>query len=107
MRTQNLIISSFFNNAFDKIKTMKDVEDCRKKLYDFKSYLGYTEGYTFFNDYYIDMMSKLEHKSNIFENGGIETAINIRSKKENKFISLIKAIKKLIFGESSKEKNFE
>lgn len=107
IKTQNLIISSFFNNLFNKIANIQDVEEFRKKLYGFKSYLGYTEGYTFFNDYYVEMMSKLEHKSNIIENGGIETAINVKTKKENKFISMLKAIRRLILGDTSKEKNFE
>ncbi len=105
--TQNLIISSYFDNLFDKITNMENVEKFRKKLYEFKSYLGFTEGYTFFNNYYIEMMSKLEHKSNIIENGGIETAMNINSKKQNKFITLLKAIKRLILGEKYKEKNYE
>ena len=106
MRTQNLIISSFFNNLFDKISNMEEVENIRKKLHEFKSYLGFTEGYTFFNDYYVEMMSKLEHKANVIENGGMETAVNITTKKENKFITLIKAIKKLILGDNSKEHEY-
>ena len=106
MRTQNLIISSFFNNLFDKISNMEEVENFRKKLHEFKSYLGFTEGYTFFNDYYVEMMSKLEHKANVIENGGMETAVNITTKKENKFITLIKAIKKLILGDNSKEHEY-
>ena len=106
MRTQNLIISSFFNNLFDKVSNMEQVENFRKKLHEFKGYLGFTEGYTFFNDYYVEMMSKLEHKANVIENGGMETSINIRTKKENKFITLLKALKKLILGEASRESEY-
>ena len=80
---------------------MKKLENYRKKLYNFKSYLGFAEGYTFFNDYYVEKMSQLEHKYNILENGGIETAINIRTNSQSKIISLFKAIKRLILGKSA------
>ena len=105
LRTQNLIISSYFDKAFLHIQNLEELENYRKKLYNFKSYLGFAEGYTFFNDYYVEKMSQLEHKYNILENGGIETAINIRTKKESKIISLFKAIKKLILGNPSEVKN--
>ena len=104
LRTQNLIISSYFDKAFLNISNLEDLENYRKKLYTFKSYLGFSEGYTFFDDYYVDKMSRLEHKSNILENGGIETAIHLKSTKNNKFLAVLRNIKKLILGKSS---NFE
>lgn len=60
MRTQNLIISSYFDKAFDNISNLEQVEAYRKKLYAFKDYLGHVEGYTFFNDYYVKKMEQLE-----------------------------------------------
>jgi len=108
MRTQNLIVSSYFDKAFNEISNLEELENYRKKLYSFKKYLGFTDGYTFFNDYYIEKMSKLEHKYNMLENGGIETAINIRTKKENKLVALFNKIKKLILGinyETNKSEN--
>ena len=102
MRTQNLIISSYFDKAFNCISTLEEVENFRRKLYSFKDYLGATDGYTFFNDYYVNKMEQLEKKYNALENGEVETAIKIISKKENKLLSILKAIKKLIF-----KNNFE
>ena len=52
MRTQNLIISSYFDNTFNSITNLENLEMFRRKLYHFKDYLGSAEGYTFFNDYY-------------------------------------------------------
>ena len=98
MRTQNLIISSYFDNTFNNISTLEDVENYRRKLYNFKNYLGSMEGYTFFNDYYVNKMMELEKKYNAIENGEIETAIKVITKKENIFVSLFKAIKKLLLG---------
>ena len=105
LRTQNLIVSSYFDKAFLNIKNLEELEDYRKKLYDIKSYLGFAEGYTFFNDYYVEKMSQLEHKYNILENGGTETAINVKTTKENKMISLFKKLKKLLLGNSSESEN--
>ena len=98
MRTQNLIISSYFDNTFNNISTLEDVENYRRKLYNFKNYLGSMEGYTFFNDYYVNKMMELEKKYNAIENGEVETAIKVITKKENIFVSLFKAIKKLLLG---------
>ena len=105
MRTQNLIISSYFDKAFDLITNLEEVEKYRRKLYSFKDYLGCMEGYTFFNDYYVNKMMQLEDKYNNIENGEIETAIRVITKKENIFISIFKAIKKLILGNSTNEEN--
>ena len=105
MRTQNLIISSYFDKAFNSISTLEEVESFRRKLYSFKDYLGCTDGYTFFNDYYVNKMEQLEKKYNALENGEIETAIKIISKKESKLLAIFKAIKKLIFS-SNYEKQY-
>lgn len=98
LRTQNLIVSSYFDKAFTKISNLEELENYRRKLYNFKDFLGYAEGYTFFNDYYVEKMAQLEHKYNVLENGGIETALYSNLKKDNKLIALFKAIRKLLFG---------
>ena len=101
MRTQNLVISSYFDKAFENISNLEEVENYRRKLYTFKDYLGCTEGYTFFNDYYVNKMEQLENKYNALENGNVENAIKLITKKESKIISFFKALKKLIFGEKN------
>ena len=108
MRTQNLIISSYFNNTFNFISNLEEVENYRRKLYSFKDYLGSMEGYSFFNDYYVDKMMQLEEKYNALERGEnipIERAIKVISKTENMFRRFIAAIKKLLFGPTKYEKN--
>lgn len=107
MRTQNLIISSYFDSAFDKIVDLEGVEKYRKKLYNFRDFLGFTEGYTFFNDYYVSKMEELEHKYNLLENGEfeIETALKVITKKENVFIRFLKTLRKFIFGSNAREEN--
>ena len=98
MRTQNLIISIYFNKEFNMITNLEEVENYRRKLYSFKDYLGYTEGYTFFNDYYVNKMEQLELKYNALENGEIQTALKVITKKENRLVSFFKILKKLFLG---------
>ncbi|MBP3800492.1 MAG: hypothetical protein J6I85_00430 [Clostridia bacterium] len=95
LKTQNQIISSYFNSSFKKIKTLEDVEKYRRKLYNFKDYLGSTDGYTFYHNYYVEQMAALEHKYNILENGGTETALQVSNKKQNWFTLIINKIKSL------------
>lgn len=95
LRTQNMIISNYFNKAIKNVKTLEEVENYRRKLYNFKDYLGSTDGYNFYHDYYVEKMSELEHIHNILENGGTETALKITNKKEGFFAMIIRKIKSL------------
>lgn len=97
MRTQNLIISSYFDNSFNKISNLEEVENYRRKLYNFKNYIGITDNYTFFNDYYTRKMENLESLYISIENGTFikENALIIKS--DNKFTKLLKFIKNLLF----------
>ena len=69
----------------------------QRKLEHYGELIGHVDGYTFFDDYYTEKMSALEHKSNVLENGGIETALE--AKKPNKFVSWLRAIKNFVTGE--------
>lgn len=82
MRTQNLIISSFFDKSFLEITNLEELDNYRKKLENFRHLVCTHEGYFFFDNYYIEKMCALEHKCNVLENGGIETAV---ISKPNKF----------------------
>ena len=89
MRTQNLIISSYFDKVFDNITEIDEIDEYRKTLQNYQSLIGMADGYTFFNNYYVEKMAQLDHKYNVIENGGIETAIEpIRT---NKFFAILKA----------------
>ena len=104
LETQNLIITSYFDNAFNKISNLEEIENYRKKLYHFKNYIGTTEGYTFFNDYYIQKMDELEVKYNAIENGTFELSlVPDTNTKENKIVLFFKKIKKLILQDKVKE----
>ena len=91
-KTQNLIIQKFFDYEFRNISNLEQLENYRRKITQFDKYLGHTEDDTFFKDYLLDMMNKLEHKSNILENGGIETAPSIS---RNSFLNILTKIKSI------------
>ena len=88
---------NLMNEAFKNISNLEELDNYRRKLEHFREYIGYTDDYTFYDDYYTEKMSALEHKSNVLENGGIETALEV--KKPNKFVSWFRAIKNFVTGE--------
>ena len=57
-----IIFTSYFDNEIKKLVTTADIDEYRYKLYNFKNYLGSTDGYTFFNDYYVQQMEALDIK---------------------------------------------
>ncbi len=56
--TQNKIFTSFFDNLFK----YSSVQNFRKALYNYRKFIGVTNDYTFFNDYYISKMVALEER---------------------------------------------
>ena len=101
MRTQNLIVSSYFDNSFSKITNLEELDNYRRQLEHFKNLICTTEGYFFFDNYYIEKMCALEHKCNVLENGGIETAVSVKT---NKFLIMVEKVKNFF---SKKESNLE
>lgn len=96
-KAQNLIIKSYFDKSYKSITNLEELDNYRRKLDHYGEFIGRTDNYTFFDDYYTEKMSQLEHKSNVLENGGIETALEC--KKPNKFVSWLRAIKNFVTGE--------
>ena len=105
IKTQNLIISSYFDKAFNNITDLEDVENYRRKLYNFKDYLGSTEGYTYFNDYYVDKMVDLEDKYNLLENGISDNSLYLVKRKESKILDFFRRIRKIFVQEKKGERD--
>lgn len=68
INTQDLIFTSYFDKSFKKIKSLEDLENYRRKLYNLKDFLGFTSNYNYFNEYYLKQMDKLEKKYAQIEN---------------------------------------
>lgn len=60
LETQDLILTSYFDNNFKSIVNLEQVEKYRQKLYNYKDLIGSTDNYTFFNEYYVQKMAELE-----------------------------------------------
>ena len=105
IKTQNLIISSYFDKAFNNITDLEGVENYRRKLYNFKDYLGSTEGYTYFNDYYVDKMVDLEDKYNLLENGISDNSLYLIKRKESKILEFFRYIRKFFVQDKKREKD--
>lgn len=99
IKTQNLILSSYFDKAFYLINDLESVENYRRKLYNFKDYLGSTEGYTYFNEYYVNKMVELEDKYNLLENGVNANSLYLIKKKESKILLIFKYIRSIFIKE--------
>lgn len=94
LRTQNLIISNYFNSSIKNVKTKEQIDEYRNKLYNFKDYLGSTEGYNYYHDFYVEKMTELEHLANVIENGGKETALATQ-RKDGLFAMILRKLKSL------------
>lgn len=105
IKTQNIIISSYFDKAFYSINDLESVENYRRKLYNFKDYLGSTEGYTYFNDYYVNKMMDLEDKYNLLENGISNNSSYLIKKKKSKILEFFKHIRSIFIKNQLEEKN--
>lgn len=98
INTQNLILTSYFDNYFENVINVEQIEVYRRKLYNYKDLIGITSNYTFFNDYYISKMADLER---IFENDSETSLVPIKT---NFIYTLFRKFKKL-FGYSNEYEN--
>lgn len=69
-KTQNLIIESCFISEFNNIRSLNDIKNFKKKLYNFKNIMGSNESYTFYNEFYRKIMENLEAKKEQIETFG-------------------------------------
>lgn len=92
IESQQLILTSYFNKAINNVYSAQEIEDYRIKLYNYRDLLGVTENYSFFNDYYINMMAKLDERYEALEN--VELAII--PYRRNVFDIIIQKIRTLI-----------
>ena len=102
--TQNRIFTSFFDNLFNSLYSPKSFENFRKALYTYRNFIGVSDDYTFFNDYYITKMAGLESKYNNVSNTPLAL---VPVKKANLFEILIRKIKTLIGLNTNKSYNYD
>lgn len=106
-KTQNLIIEKCFKNDFNSIRNLDDIKEFNKKIYNFKNVIGFSDAYTFYNEFYRKMMSAIEEKReyiekygeiNLFENINNSLMLVDNTKNAFSFISTFVAKCKKLFG---------
>ncbi|MBR3696801.1 MAG: hypothetical protein IKM97_00780 [Clostridia bacterium] len=70
LEMQNTIIYNCFNKEFEHIRDNDGLKDFHEHLYNFKNFLIDTEGYNYYNQFYCDMMNKLEEKRELIKKYG-------------------------------------
>ena len=113
-KIQNLIIEKCFKNEFNNIKNIKDIKAFNKKLYNFKNIMGYSDDYTFYNEFYRKMMNAVQEKKsyiekygelNLFENINNSLMIVDNTKTVFSFITTLVAKCKKLIGLNKSEEN--
>ena len=69
-KTQNLIIEKCFKNEFNNIRNLDYLIAFNQKLYNFKNIMGYSDDYTFYNEFYRKMMNLVQEKRGYIEQYG-------------------------------------
>lgn len=70
LEIQNTIIYNCFNKEFDYIKDNNSLKAFQEHLYNFKDYLIDTDGYNYYNQFYCDMMNRLDEKRELIKKYG-------------------------------------
>lgn len=86
IETQNIIINDCFNTEFNSIKTLDDIKELQNRLYSFKNVLIHSDNDNFYNQFYCEMMSKLEAKQEFIEKNGPIT-LDMRISEELSLVS--------------------
>ena len=70
LETQNKILAQCFSTEFSRIKSLNDIKEFHKRLYNFKNLIGTNSSYEFYNEFYRKSMEKLEEKKAYIETHG-------------------------------------
>ena len=76
IETQNIILENCFNCEFNLIRDKDSLDTFQKRLYNFNQILISTDSYDFYNNYYCEMMNKLEEKRELIKLHGEITNLN-------------------------------
>ena len=115
-KTQNLIMNKCFKCEFNSIRSLDDIKDFSSKLYNYKNIIGFSDEYTYYNEFYCNMMESISNKKsyiekygeiNLFEN--INTSLMIVDNTKNAFSfinTFVRKFKKLLgFNKSAESIN--
>lgn len=70
LETQELILKSCSYSDLELIRDNQDVKNFKNRLYKFQNYLIVSEGYSFYNEFYVQMMEELDKKRELIKKYG-------------------------------------
>lgn len=115
LETQNIILTNCFINEFNLIRNLEDVKNFEYNLYNFKHLVINTENYNYYEEFYSDMINKLEEKKEFIEKyGNMLTSNSIMNELSTveeqsygfKFFKKLFTKLKLLFEEIARQKDF-
>ena len=62
LETQNLILLNCFTTEFNNIKTLEHIKNFEQNMYNFRHLIITTKNYNYYNDFYADMMERVQEK---------------------------------------------
>lgn len=71
LKTQELILTTCAYSDLDLVRDEKSAKDFKNKLYNFQENLIISEGYNFFNNFYCNMMEKLDERRELIKKYGV------------------------------------
>ena len=71
LKTQELILTSCTKSDLELVRDNQSVREFKDKLYNFKELLINTENYTFYNEFYCQMMEELDVKRELIKKYGV------------------------------------
>ena len=89
--TQNCILSSYSETMFQNLISLSDIDNVRRHLYNYQDLIGISADNKDFNDFYIQMMERLEARSEELTGNTY-----LVPRRENRFMKFIHSIKNLI-----------
>lgn len=114
LKTQELILTSCTKSDLELVRDNQSVKEFKNKLYNFKELLIQSENYTFYNEFYCQMMEELDVKRELIKKYGVLNAfkdirenlalIETRQEKLNLFQVAINKLKE-VFKINQKEAN--
>lgn len=113
-KTQNLIIEKCFKSEFNNIRNLDDIKVFNQKIYNFKNIIGYSDTYTFYNEFYRKMMNLVQEKRvyiekygeiNLFENINKSLMVVDNSKNIVSFIKTFISKCRKLFGLNKSAEN--
>lgn len=98
--SQNMMLTQYFTKQFDFITNLEEVENYRRKLYQYQNKIGTTDSYHYFNDFYLKMMEQLEKRYLELETGEGNVINSLSMTKTSQWTRIWRIIKKVLFGSS-------